>query len=434
MAEGKKRISSGIPGLDRVLNSLYIGDNVVWHDTAGSLALDFCLEFIQKSREQKKSIVYVSFDRSPKNLIEKLGGLAENQQLTILDCFTNGKGDNAQIFNKFYEKDGAQWPYQVIKITHPENPDAVLEAILGLHRTLANDVRFVFESLTGMADLWEGEGHVLKFYSHACPRLYELDTIAYWILEKDAHSGKLKAHINQIAQVAVDLSIDQGRTRLKVIKAENRTPKMSGQFLTYVKDGDGFLIEGEKDTGPRHDLGGMIRTFRKQQGMSQKELSRLVGVTASNISQIETNQVFPSIPALYRIAEHLSVHVRAFFQEEGLGENVIFPSEQGIPVQVSGGCEKDIEIYQITPFDMDGRAQLFLVRIFPGARLTSHFFRHKGEEIGYVLSGELDMVYQGQRQTLRENDTVCFRTDSPAQWINKTLDFTRIFWINLKGN
>ncbi|MBU2630664.1 MAG: XRE family transcriptional regulator, partial [Proteobacteria bacterium] len=156
MANRKKRVSSGITGLDRVLNGLFIGDNVVWYDDAGSLALEFGIKFIQESQEHNKPIVYVSFDRSPKNLIEKLGPLAQNQQLTILDCFTNGKGDKARIFNKFYEKDGAQWPYQVIKVTKPNVPQAVSDAIYGLHKTLSGDVRFVFESLTGMADLWGG--------------------------------------------------------------------------------------------------------------------------------------------------------------------------------------------------------------------------------------------------------------------------------------
>ena len=92
------------------------------------------------------------------------------------------------MFNKFYEKDGAQWPYQVIRVTEPWKPDAVFEAIDGLHRNLSGDVRFVMESLTGMQDLWEGEDQILKFYSHSCPRLYEMDTIAYWIIEKNAHS------------------------------------------------------------------------------------------------------------------------------------------------------------------------------------------------------------------------------------------------------
>ena len=48
---------------------------------------------------------------------------------------------------------------------------------------------------------------IIRFYAHSCPRLYELNTIAYWILEKKAHSTRLRAQINQIAQVAIDLSV-----------------------------------------------------------------------------------------------------------------------------------------------------------------------------------------------------------------------------------
>ncbi|MFA5906684.1 MAG: helix-turn-helix domain-containing protein, partial [Desulfobacula sp.] len=315
MKNRKKKVSSGISGLNRMLSGLFIGDNVIWYDDAGSLASDFSMKFIKESQKQKRSIVYVSFDRSPKNLVEKLGSLAENQDLIILDCFTNGKGDKSEVFNKFYEKDGAQWPYKVIQVTQPESTQTVSEAILGLHKTLTGDVRFVFESLTGMADLWEGEDHILKFYSHTCPQLYELDTIAYWMIEKDAHSGKLKAHINQIAQVVIDLSMKQGKKRIKVLKAENRSPASLGKPYHYSVEGGDILIEGEKPRNIQADIGAAVKNYRKLQGMSQKELSELVGVTSSNISQIESNLIFPSIPALYKLAEHLSVDVASFFAE-----------------------------------------------------------------------------------------------------------------------
>jgi len=106
-------VSSGVPRLDQFLGGLFLGDNVIWYDDSGSQAALFGLKLIEASEQQGKSLIYVSFDRSPKNLLDLLGPLAESQSLTILDCFTHGKGDGSQIFSKFYEKDGAQWPYQV---------------------------------------------------------------------------------------------------------------------------------------------------------------------------------------------------------------------------------------------------------------------------------------------------------------------------------
>ena len=70
----------------------------------------------------------------------------------------------------------------------------------------------------------QGEDAILKFYSRACPRLYELDTIAYWIMDKGAHSERLRASINQIAQVAIELSISRGKSALTIRKADKRKP------------------------------------------------------------------------------------------------------------------------------------------------------------------------------------------------------------------
>ncbi|WP_020589816.1 helix-turn-helix domain-containing protein [Desulfobacter curvatus] len=428
----KKKVSSGIPGLDRLLNGLFIGDNVVWYDDAGSLAHPFCMKFIQASHQQRKPIVYVSFDRSPKNLIQTLGPLAENPHLTILDCFTNGKGDKAEVFNKFYEKDGAQWPYQVIRVTEPWKPDTVFEAIDGLHRNLSGDVRFVMESLTGMQDLWEGEDQILKFYSHSCPKLYEMDTIAYWIVEKNAHSGRLRAHINQIAQVAVDLTMTQGRSCIKILKADKRQPADIGIPVLYsCESGEILFRKSGTKKADLPDLGQAVKVFRTHQGMSQKELARLAGVTPSTISQIESNQVFPSLPALYRIAEHLSVDVASFFRPRTAGSRNIFSSDESVRIIRPGLDKNSIEVAQLTPPDRDLPMDAFLITVLPGKRLNSHFMVHKGPELGYLVSGHLDLVLENREQTMSAGDTIFLGKDFPSQWVNPLTEPATLFWINM---
>ena len=426
----KKKVSSGIPGLDSLLDGLFIGDNVIWYDDAGSLAHPFCMTFIRQSRQKDKPIVYVSFDRSPKNLIQTLGSLAENPQLTILDCFTNGKGDKAEVFNKFYEKDGAQWPYQVIRVKEPWKPDAVFEAIDGLHRNLSGDVRFVMESLTGMQDLWDGEEQILKFYSHSCPRLYEMDTIAYWIVEKNAHSDRLKAHINQIAQVAVDLSMNQGRSCIKVLKADKRRPAGLGVPVPYSCDNGEILLRETRAKADPMDLGQAVKTFRTHQGMSQKELARLAGVTPSTISQIESNQVFPSLPALYRIAENLSVDVASFFRSRTSGPRDIFSSDESVRIVRPDLDKNSIEIAQLTPQDRDLPMAAFLLTLLSGKRLNTHFMNHKGPELGYLVSGRLELVLENREQTMSAGDTIFIGKEVPSLWVNPGTEPATLFWIN----
>jgi hypothetical protein len=54
-------------------------------------------------------------------------------------------------------------------------------------------------------DIWGDENLTHKFFTYSCPRLYDLQTVAYWILEKDAHTASFKANLRHITQVAIEL-------------------------------------------------------------------------------------------------------------------------------------------------------------------------------------------------------------------------------------
>jgi len=309
-----KTVTSGVTHLDKLLGGgVIIGDNVVWYDDAGSLASLFCLNLIKASQKQKKSLIYICFDHSPKKLLEKLGPLVQNKLLTILDCFTNGKGEGADIFQEFYNKKENR-KCKIIKVDEPHNIDHVAGVFYGLHKTMKGDVRFIFDSLTGMQGLWGSEDQILKFYSHACPRLYELNTIAYWIVEKEAHSQHLKVHINKITQVAIDLELKRGKTSLSILKADKRKLDLLKKPAIYWDNGLDISFDAEGETTSRLNLGSKLKSLRTKRGFSQTEIARMVGVTPSTISQVENNQIYPSLPALIKMSEILSVDLSSLLQ------------------------------------------------------------------------------------------------------------------------
>jgi len=128
----RQKVSSGVGDLDRLLGGLYIGDNVIWYDEAGMLSGVFVENFIQASLEQNKPVVYVSFDRSPKSLIARLGHYVENENLIIVDCFTNGKGEKADIFERFYDNK-QNLPCRVARV----------EILILLRISLKSSLRFI---------------------------------------------------------------------------------------------------------------------------------------------------------------------------------------------------------------------------------------------------------------------------------------------------
>ena len=432
MFKNKIRVSSGVSQLDRLLGGLFIGDNVVWYDDAGSLAAAFSFNFIQESQEQEKPLIYSSFDRSPKTVIEDLGPLAESRYLTILDCFTHGKGDSSEVFSKFYEKDGAQWPYQVIMVKEPWKPEQVAESIYTVHETMKGDVRFVFESLTGMQDLWGGEEQILKFYTRSCPRLYELETIAYWIMEKGAHSDRLKANINQIAQVAIDLSIKRGKSALTILKADKRKPDTLNIPNHYWNDGMSVSFESESRRMGNIDLGMRLRELRTRQGMSQKELAGLIGVTPSTISQIESNTIYPSLPALFKIAQILDVPVGSLFKDIPETESQVVFSGSGTRVSFPDLPKGNLTGYRLSPADFDAKAEPYIIEIEPEEKIPSHFFVHKGEEMGYVLSGKLEFKINNAVHTATAGDVIYLTADLPSEWKNIGSEMCKLLWISIQ--
>lgn len=427
----KVRVATGVGQLDRLLGGLFIGDNVVWHDDAGSLANVFCSNFIQASIAQNKHIIYVSFDRSPKNLLDKLGPLADYPSLTILDCFTYGKGEGSDVFLKFYED--KDYRCKIVTSDNPRQVDKVMDAFYGIHGGLEGDVRFVFESLTGMQELWGGEDSLLKFYTHSCPRLYELNTVAYWIMEKGAHSSRFKANINQIAQVAIDLSVKRGTTSLTILKAENRDSENLNKTYNYWTKDLNVIFDSEKRKTSRVDLGMRLKELRKKRGLSQTELAKLVGVTPSTISQVESNLIYPSLPALLKMAEILSIDVSSFFQDSAdLSSKVIFTSSEASKIKFSDLPEDSIEAKLLTPLDFDPKAEPYLIEIPPKMTLPSHFFIHKGDEVGYLLSGKLQLKLEKSVYIMQSGDIVYLTSEMPSQWKNPGSVAARLLWIKVK--
>lgn len=428
------RVASGVSELDHLLGGLFIGDNVVWHDDAGSLAAVFCLNFLQASEADERPIIYVSFDRSPKNLLDKLGPLAETPWLTVLDCFTWGKGAGSDVFKRFYYEHNDSQPCRVVPVHDPGRADEVMDAFYGLHSSHEGDVRFIFESLTGMQELWGGEDELITFYAHSCPRLYELNTVAYWILEKKAHSQRLRAQINQIAQVVVDLSIRRGTTFLTVVKAENRDEDTHHKPHRYWTKDLEITFESEHRAAGPTALGRRLKHLRSKKGLSQTDLAKMVGVTPSTISQVESNLIYPSVPALLKMADVLNVDISSFFQERPEPKKrVVFPAAEAEGVTAGELPSESVQIKALTPVDFPFKAEPYIVEIMPQKSLASHFFTHKGEEIGHMVSGRLQLTLDDEdAHTLKPGDVVCLTSQMPTRWHNPGRTVARLFWMKIK--
>ena len=71
--------------------------------------------------------------------------------------------------------------------------------------------------------------------------------------------------------------------------------------------------------GELEDIGTRLREERDRVQISQRELARRIGLSASMISQIESGMSKPSVSTLYAIVTELGVSVDDIFSGNGAG-------------------------------------------------------------------------------------------------------------------
>ncbi|MBM4338465.1 MAG: helix-turn-helix domain-containing protein [Deltaproteobacteria bacterium] len=424
------KISTGINYVDHILGFLKAGDNVLWEVEAGSYIETFLQRFIEHNLKSGYNLVYVSFNASPSTLTKRLSHLPHLEYLTILDCFTSGKGNSDPLFVQFYEKEREGFKGNVIKVENPKDLSQFRVAMDRVEIEKGAGVRYIFDSLTGMQDIWGDENVTYKFFTYSCPRLYDLQTVAYWVLEKEAHSPAFKANLRHITQVAIGLEKQDGDLFLKAIKIEGRFSRSAFLPKHYEVWDEDIIFPSIGGRAPSN-LGDKVRTLRKKIGMTQKELAEQVGLTPSFISQLEKNLISPSLDSLLKLSEKLNTQPIYFLVEgeSGPQQKMVIKSGERQDIQLPGLKGVDIKLQLLVSDAINRRMEPYLLTIKEGAVIKGHFYKHKGDEFIYVIEGYLEVEFQDEKQILRQGDSLYIGSSIPIRWVNTGKGDAIVLWV-----
>ena len=195
-------VSTGIKGLDKTLNYLQMGDNVVFQVENIEDYKKFVNPFIEKALEKGRRIVYMRFAKH-QPIVESSGKVAIYKL-------------NADIG---FESFSTQVHYII--------------------RQEGRDVFYVFDCLSDLLLTWATDLMIGNFFVITCPYLFELNTVAYFSILRNRHSFKTIARIRETTQVLLDVYNYQGKLCVHPIKAWQRySPTM---FLPHIMENDEFV-------------------------------------------------------------------------------------------------------------------------------------------------------------------------------------------------
>jgi transcriptional regulator with XRE-family HTH domain len=183
--------------------------------------------------------------------------------------------------------------------------------------------------------------------------------------------------------------------------------------------------------GELEDIGTRLREERDRVGISQRELARRIGLSASMISQIESGQSKPSVSTLYGIVTELGVSVDEIFggngvassAEAGHAEPVGGTTDHGPMVRVEDrhviDLDSGVRWERLTSHQHEHVDFLHVVYDVGGSSASDEkLMRHEGREYGVVLEGRLGVQLGFDEFTLGPGDSIAFDSTQPHRLWN----------------
>ena len=175
--------------------------------------------------------------------------------------------------------------------------------------------------------------------------------------------------------------------------------------------------------------GQRLRGFRKQGGLSLKQLAEHVGCSESFLSKVENGRANPSLSMLHQIVDALGISITSLFDSDSGNHRVVFRQSEGPRLRLQSKEAREIVLERLIPQDGDHllQANIHVVGVGGDSRGT---ISHEGEELGYMLEGVLELTVDQRVYRIEAGDCFVFRSELPHAYRNIGDTEARVLWVN----
>lgn len=164
-----------------------------------------------------------------------------------------------------------------------------------------------------------------------------------------------------------------------------------------------------------------------------KQLAEVAGCSESLISRIENARLAPSLSILHRLSSALGTSMAQLFLESDADTApgvTVMPSGTRPRMEVDPKRENSGSWFErILPLNRAGLLQANILRIPPGT-MTEALATHDGEEFGYVLAGEIEVIVSGVSHRLCKGDVIHFPSSLQHGYRNASDTEVEVLWVN----
>jgi transcriptional regulator with XRE-family HTH domain len=180
----------------------------------------------------------------------------------------------------------------------------------------------------------------------------------------------------------------------------------------------------------RYAIGTRLRHARLMRGARLKDVADAAGCSESLVSKIENNKLEPSLQVLLKICNVLKIALGELFTQQEDDTPVVTRAGQRVKIEIDPVRRGEgILMERVIPYDKGHLLQSNIHIIKPGGS-SFGMISHEGEEVGYVISGEIELFLGENSYRLSAGDTFCFRSETGHGYRNAGSEEARVLFVN----
>lgn len=162
------------------------------------------------------------------------------------------------------------------------------------------------------------------------------------------------------------------------------------------------------------DIGDKLKRARTAKGLSQRQLSKMVGISHTAVAKIENGAQSPTLSILQRIARALGLTVDQFIGAGRSSPKQTFFRHEELTVIMRG----PVTLKQVGT-DLEKHSLQMMYDVYePGADSGKTMLSHFGEEAGVIISGTLEVTVGEDTKVLKAGDAYFFDSSKPHRYRN----------------
>jgi transcriptional regulator with XRE-family HTH domain len=171
-----------------------------------------------------------------------------------------------------------------------------------------------------------------------------------------------------------------------------------------------------------HDLGAALRARRKELKFTMQSVADAAGLSVGFISQIERGITSPSLGSLASLAAVLKTEINSFLhQPHSTSETTHKANRLNYCV-----ADADVTYERLSTSFTGSKLHSVIVHEAPGHRMEP--ISHHGEEMFYILEGEITVEIEGVSTLLVKGDSIHFESRRIHSTWNHGVSTASILW------